>query len=535
MALLVNQIKTPLGQTEEEILEAGRLIAKLQPQEISGGYVVKTSVDARNRDRIHLVSSVSFDVKGKEAEVQKRTANSPQAQFIKCKIIEPLVFSTGTKKMNSPPIIVGFGPAGMFAGLALARMGYNPIILERGADVDARVKIVERFWQENVLDTQTNVQFGEGGAGTFSDGKLTTRINDSRCDFLLEEMVRYGAPKEILHKQRPHVGTDLLRDVVKNIRQEILRLGGNVLFNTKMEKPIIRNRKVVGVVTNKGEMQAETVILALGHSARDTFSQLMEAGMFLEAKAFSVGLRIEQRQEVIDQGLYGIHAGNPTLPKGEYQLSWRNKEGRGVYTFCMCPGGVVVPSSSEENSVVTNGMSVFARDDINANSAIVVGVDSKDFGKEPLDGMNYQRMLESRAFVAGGGNYSAPAQSVKSFLGNTKPDLLSAKTVPSFSSGVKEAPLTELFPDFISQMLKTGLRIFEGSLKGFANEDAVLTGIETRTSSPVRIIRNPDNLQAASLEGLYPCGEGAGYAGGIMSAAVDGIRVAEQVMFIYKP
>lgn len=530
MAIVVTQIQTGLEQTKEEILELARKTAKLRPEEIKGAFIVKSSIDARKQDRIHLVSSVSFEVDGEEEPYLKRVPQSKQGKEIRIQKREPIQFQTGNRGLSHPPIVVGFGPAGMFAGLALARMGYAPIILERGGDADSRTRQVERFWKEGKLDTESNVQFGEGGAGTFSDGKLTTRIHDPRCSFVLEEMVRFGAPEEILHQQKPHVGTDLLREIVKNIRKEIIQLGGQVLFHTQLTGLDCRNGQVTAALTSRGEIPADVILLAVGHSARDTFQMLAENGTAIEPKAFSVGVRIEQRQEVIDRGLYGKYAGHPALPKGEYQLSWRNPEGRGVYTFCMCPGGFVVPSSSEPDTVVTNGMSEYARDGANANAALVVAVDSRDFGDGPLDGIAFQRMLEQKAFALGGGSYCAPAQSAASFLAQGKPELSSALTKPTYACGVREAALSQLFPEQINGMLCTGLRLFNNRLKGFGDKDAILTGVETRTSSPVRLTRNPDSLQAVKTAGLYPCGEGAGYAGGIVSAAVDGIRTAQKVM-----
>lgn len=543
MAIIVSQVKTALKDSSdrEKILEAARKMAHLRREEIACAYLVKTSVDARHQDNILLVSSVGFELNAdekelacKEREVLSRV-HGRNAEQIKIQHSVPLQFSCGSQPMQHPPVIVGFGPAGMFAGLALARMGYRPIILERGADVDRRVQAVEGFWKERRLDTATNVQFGEGGAGTFSDGKLTTRISDSRCSFILEEMIRHGAPQEIRYRQKPHVGTDLLRGVVKNIREEIIRLGGQVHFLTKVEDVVFKDGRVQAVKTEQGEIPAEAVIFAVGHSARDTFEMLCQKQVVLEPKPFSVGVRIEQSQKVIDYGLYGKSAGHPALPKGEYQLSWRNEQGRGVYTFCMCPGGFVVASSSEENTVVTNGMSEYARDAQNANAALVVSVDTSDYGSGVLDGIAFQRQLEHKAFCLGGSDYRAPAQSVKSFLEQSSPDLSMVSTTPSFSCGVKEANLRSAFPEQINTMLEQGMRRFNRKLPGFADADAVITGIETRTSSPVRITRNPDTLQALGLSGLYPCGEGAGYAGGIVSAAVDGVRVAEQVMSIYAP
>lgn len=543
MAIIVSQIKTALSQFESQevfekkAIESARKTAKIHTEEIARAYLTKSSVDARKKEQIYLVSSVGFELTDpqKEEEILKRTQNGKSAQFIKQQNHSSPDFVLGTEKTEYPPVIVGFGPAGMFAGLALARMGYRPIILERGAEVDRRVEAVEGFWTGKALDTATNVQFGEGGAGTFSDGKLTTRINDPRCSFILEELIRHGAPEEIRYRQKPHIGTDLLRHVVKNIRQEIIRLGGQVHFLTKMEEPIIQNGRITAVKTAQGEILTQALVLAIGHSARDTFEILLKKQVFLEPKPFSVGVRIEQRQSVIDKGLYGECAGHPALPKGEYQLSWRNQEDRGVYTFCMCPGGFVVASSSEENTVVTNGMSEYARDGENANAALVVSVDGRDFGADILDGVRFQRSLEQSAFRLGGADYRAPAQSAESFLQGTTPDLSKAKTEPTFSCGVKEAPLRSAFPQQINRMLEEGLTRFQRKLPGFADSDAVITGIETRTSSPVRITRNSESLEALGLQGLYPCGEGAGYAGGIVSAAVDGIRVAEQIMKKYAP
>ncbi len=539
MAIIISQIKTALEDSEQQdkIIESARKAARIRQDEVKRAYLVKSSIDARKKDNILLVSSVGFELNQpeKETEIIKRNKNGRMADSIKIQHHETPDFVLGTEKLEHRPVIVGFGPAGMFAGLALARMGYCPLILERGADVDSRVQAVESFWKERKLDIKTNVQFGEGGAGTFSDGKLTTRINDVRCSFILEEMVRHGAPEEIQHRQKPHVGTDLLRNVVKNIREEIIRLGGQVHFLTKMEELVFSNGKLSAVKTSQGEIPAEVVILAIGHSARDTFEMLCSKQVFMEPKPFSVGVRIEQRQQVIDEGLYGKYAGHPALPKGEYQLSWRNEEGRGVYTFCMCPGGFVVASSSEEDTVVTNGMSEHARDGVNANSALVVSVDSSDFGTGILDGIQFQRELEKRAFDLGGKDYRAPAQSVESFLKGLTPDLSKPLTKPTFSCGVKEADLRTAFPSFINQMLEEGMKRFDRKLHGFADNQAVITGIETRTSSPIRITRNADSLQAIGIEGFYPCGEGAGYAGGIVSAAVDGVRVAEQIMKRYSP
>ena len=539
MAIIVSQIKTKLeeSQDKEKIIAAARKAAHLKESEIKKAYIVKSSVDARKKEHILIVSSVGFELADgkKEEDILRKAKGSRYESQVKQETREDIAFVKGTKALKNPPVIAGFGPAGMFAGLAFARMGYAPIILERGADVDSRVRAVEEFWNNRKLDTRTNVQFGEGGAGTFSDGKLTTRISDPRCSFILDEMIAHGAPEEIRQKQKPHVGTDLLRDVVKNIRQEIISLGGQVRFETQLQDIVMTNGKVTAVKTDKGEIPAEVLIMAVGHSARDTFEMLLDKNIFLEPKPFSVGVRIEQRQTVIDRGLYGDWAGHPALPQGEYQLSWRDQENRGVYTFCMCPGGFVVASSSEEDTVVTNGMSEYARDGENANSALVVSVDAKDFGGGALDGIKFQRQLEQKAFALGGRTYRGPAQSVASFLDKSTPDLSHAKTNPTFPCGVVEADLASAFPQRVGEMLGEGMTRFERKLPGFADKNAIITGIETRTSSPVRITRNSDSMQALGVQGLYPCGEGAGYAGGIMSAAVDGVRVAQKIIEEYAP
>ena len=536
MAIIVSQVKVKLEQAagREQLFAAAAKTARLRPQEIERAYLVKTSVDARKQDNILLVSSVGFELKDpqREGEVLARTRGSRAGEQVKVQHSPQMVFQKGDKKLPHPPVVVGFGPAGMFAGLSLAREGYCPIILERGADVDSRVEAVNRFWKEGRLNTATNVQFGEGGAGTFSDGKLTTRISDPRCSFILEEMIRHGAPEEIRYRQKPHVGTDLLRGIVKSIREEIIRLGGQVRFGVKMERLLLENGRLYGVKTSEGELPAEVLVLAIGHSARDTFEVLEAQQVFLEPKPFSVGVRIEQRQQVIDYGLYGAQAGHPLLPKGEYQLSWRDREGRGVYTFCMCPGGFVVASSSEENTVVTNGMSYYARDGVNANSALLVGIGPEDFGSEhPLAGMFLQREIERRAFVLGGRSGKAPCQTVGDLLSGRASGKLGV-VEPSYKPGVVPCDLAELLPAPLIGAMREALPLLGCRLRGFDLPDAVLTGPETRSSSPVRISRD-ETFQSVSTLGLYPCGEGAGYAGGITSAAVDGVRCAEAILKAY--
>lgn len=529
MSILVNGIITglrePPGAAEAKALG----LLELCREDVRACLIAKTSLDARKRDQIHFVHTVSVTLDSGEEDVARRFAG----RGVVLRQEAPLELCHGTAPMAYRPVIVGFGPAGMFAGLLLARGGYRPLILERGPSMERRVEAVERFWKEGTLNPEANVQFGEGGAGAFSDGKLTTRIGDAKCGWVLRELVRFGAPEEILQKAKPHVGTDLLRGVVTGIRREILSLGGEIRFDTALTDLQGDRAGLRALTTADGEaIPANVLILATGHSARDTFAMLEKRGFDLEAKPFSVGVRIEHLQEDIDRGLYGTLAGHPALPPGEYQLSHRQGE-RGVYTFCMCPGGVVVPAASEEGMVVTNGMSYHARDGVNANAALAVSVTPGDFGNGALDGVRFQRRLERAAFEAGGGGYRAPAQDVGSFLAG-KPGLCMGRVAPSYERGVTEGDFAALLPDFVTEMLKTGLRRFAGKLPGFAAPDALLTGLETRTSSPLRILRG-EEYQSPGMPGVYPCAEGAGYAGGIMSAAVDGVRVSMSVMERYAP
>ncbi|MDR0975181.1 MAG: hypothetical protein LBL80_05765 [Ruminococcus sp.] len=438
---------------------------------------------------------------------------------------------------NSKAVIVGFGPAGMFAGLRLAESGAKPIIIERGGAVEERLRSVNSFFDGGALDENSNVQFGEGGAGTFSDGKLTTRINDNRVRYVLETFVKYGAPEEILRQAKPHIGTDNLQKIVKNIRERIIDCGGEVRFNSKLTDINIKNGTVRSVRVSNNcseyELPCDKLILAIGHSAHDTIEMLLKKGAEITSKPFSVGVRIEHKQSEIDAALYGENRHKyKNLPKGEYQLSKRLPDNRAVYTFCMCPGGIVVPSQSEKETIVTNGMSLYARDSENANSALCVSVSAEDFGLSPTGGINFARKIEHEAYKAcraGSGNsYAAPACTVKGLLSD-KPSLELADITPSYARGVKECDFREIFPGSVTESLKIGLQDFSRKLKAFGNGNAVLTAPETRTSSPVRIVRN-ESFSAASITNLYPCGEGAGYAGGIVSAAVDGIKTAEHIL-----
>lgn len=407
-----------------------------------------------------------------------------------------------------------------------------PLLLERGADVDARSKAVQDFWQNRKFSSDTNVQFGEGGAGTFSDGKLTTRISDPKIMKILGEFVKFGAPEEILYKAKPHIGTDVLKNVVKAIRNEIIKLGGEVKFNSKVSDIDISGGKIRSIKLSSGEeIPCEVLVLALGHSARDTYEMLFDKGILMQVKAFSVGARIEHKQQFINEAMYGDFAGHKLLGAADYQLSYRTGDDA-CYSFCMCPGGVVVAAASEEHAVVTNGMSYFARNEENSNAAICVNVTPKDFESEhPLSGVKYQQKLEKRAFNLGGNDYNAPAQIVSDFLNGKCTDKFSP-VIPSYAPNVAPMDLNNLFSKRVSKILSDGLRQFERKINGFTKNGAVLTGPETRTSAPVKILRN-DELESCSAKGVYPAGEGAGYAGGIMSAAVDGIKVAEKIISIY--
>ncbi len=528
---IIQNIKLSFEISKDEAFAVARhrLLKFFSPKSIGEMKIYKTSVDARKKDNICFVYSVSADVKAPAPRDIKRL----QKEGIVPLEEAPMDIRYGEEALSSRPVVVGFGPCGMFAALLLAENGYRPIVIERGSNVEKRTADVERFSSLGILDPESNIQFGAGGAGTFSDGKLVTRINDPKCSYVLSAFHRFGAPKEILYKAKPHIGTDYLKLVVARMEETIRELGGDIFYDTKLCDMTITNGHITSITTNKGEIPCGALILALGHSARDTFMMLKQRGVGMIPKAFSVGVRIEHLQTDIDKALYGNAAGHPLLPKGEYNLSCHNGD-RGVYTFCMCPGGKVVSAASEELGVVTNGMSNFARDGKNANSAVAVSVTPEDYGNTVEKAMSFQRELEQRAFLAGGGTYAAPCQTVGNFLKNETPKDPS-RVLPSYRGGnVKITSLDGVMPAFVSESLRYGLADFGRKIKGFDADDAVLTGMETRTSSPLRIPRGEEFL-ADGFENLYPCGEGAGYAGGITSAAVDGIKCALAVMARYQP
>lgn len=502
--------------TDELLVEKCRKILKCS--KINSVKLVKKSIDARDKSDIHYNLSVEVSVDNEDKYL--RLKNVSKAKKFEYHIIKE-------SSLKNCPVVIGFGPAGMLAGLTLARAGAKPIIFERGYAVEDRQKAIDNFWKTGVLDTRSNVQFGEGGAGTFSDGKLTTGIKDIRCQYVLRELVRFGAPEEILYDAKPHIGTDKLIDVVRNIRKEIISLGGEIYFNSNVSDINIEKGKVRSVVVNDSEYIADNVILAIGHSARDTFEMLYKKGVDIIQKPFAMGVRIEHKQDMINVAQYGDFA--KYLPAADYKLVAHLPNGRSAYTFCMCPGGVVVAAASEEKRVVTNGMSYYKRDRENANSALLIGINTDDFGSDyVLAGVEMQRRLESNAFEVGGGNYYAPVQKVGDFL-NKIPSTNEGNVIPSYKPGVKYTDIRKVFPDFMNESFALALMEMDKKIKGFACNDAVMTAVESRSSSPVRITRG-ENYMSTNVEGLYPCGEGCGYAGGIMSAAVDGVRCGESIL-----
>lgn len=531
MAIIVSQIKTSIEQPKEDAVGKALSALGLSKREVKLAKLHKTSVDARRE--VSFVSSVYMELLSEKKERSLAEKNTSVRLISE----EKLEVAFGSRQLDGDIYIAGFGPAGMFCALTLCEFGYKPIVLERGAAMDERISAVEGYWRGGALDPRSNVQFGEGGAGTFSDGKLTTRINDPLCSRVLEKLCEFGAPEEILVKAKPHIGTDKLRGVVKALRQRVIELGGEVRFLSPLENISINSGRVRSVTVNGAELPCGVLVSAIGHSAHDTFEMLIRNGVELVPKAFSVGARIEHLQSDIDKALYGKYAGHPALPPAEYALSYHDggKNGRGVYTFCMCPGGYVVASASSDGSIVTNGMSCFARDGANANSAVLVSVTPDDFGSAPLAGVDFIDRLESAAYelgAKGGTNGAAPAMLTREFVGGGSAFSL-GKVTPTYPLGVNGCGLGQLFPEFIREPLKNGIMHFERQIHGFSDNDSVLTAIETRSSSPVRIPRNGE-LVSSACENLYPCGEGAGYAGGIMSAAVDGIKVAIKIMEKYK-
>ncbi len=526
MSLRVSGIRLPFDAPVEEALREALRIAGLDGTEAEAK-LGRVSLDAR-RGKPTRVYTVRINVPGDEASIAEKLGE-PSVCFVSDGKLE---VPKGKKRLAHRPVIVGLGPAGLFAAYTLAKCGYAPIVLERGDPLEKRDKSVEKFHKEGILDTESNIQFGEGGAGAYSDGKLTTRIGDPLCRSVLVTLAKHGAPEDILYKAKPHVGTDILKTVVHSMRKSIEENGGEVRFSTLLTGIESKDGILRGVRVQGGVIPCERAVLAIGHSARDTFYALFQNGIFLEPKAFSVGVRIEHLQEDIDLAMYGKYAGNPLLPHAEYALSYR-ESGRGCYSFCMCPGGMVEAAQSEEKTIVTNGMSFHARDGRNANSALAVSVNTEDFDDgTPFGGVALQRRIEREAFWDTG-SYRAPCQKVSDFLSGVR-SRRRGRVEPTYPLGVEYGEAAACLPSFVRRMLRISLPVFGRKIKGFDSGDALLTGPETRTSSPVRITRD-EGMFAIGAEGLIPCGEGAGYAGGILSASVDGIKAAFRIMEEYAP
>lgn len=517
-----------LKDTKEVLIEAIAKKLKINTSDIKKIKINKQSIDARKKPDIYFIYEVDISVLNEEKILKYNKSNdilkTPNEAY-KCEI-------TGNQQLKDRPIVVGSGPAGLFAAYNLARMGYKPIVIERGEKVEDRIKTVEQFWKTNKLNLNSNVQFGEGGAGTFSDGKLNTLVKDpeNRCKEVFNIFVRHGANPNILYVNKPHIGTDLLRNIVKNIREEIINMGGTFRYNTCLTNITLKNNEVTAIEVNNNEIiNTNVVLLAIGHSARDTFKMLFDLKMNIEPKPFAIGIRIQHPQTMINKSQYGIEK-HPVLENASYKLTYTASNNRGVYTFCMCPGGFVVNSSSEENRLAINGMSNSKRDEENANSAVLVTITPNDFGNNPLDGIEFQRKLEEKAYSLGNGKI--PVQLFKDY----KESKISSKYKsinPVFKGATTFNNLNELFPEYINTALKEGIVYFDKKIHGFANDDAILAAIESRTSSPVRLVRN--DFCESNIKGIYPCGEGAGYAGGITSAAMDGLKVSENIMKIYHP
>lgn len=524
--IFVRKLRLNPNEDLEILKKRGAKKLRINEKQIASFKLIKKSLDARHKDDIHYTCSVAFGLNTDEASVIKKSISPDIAQYNEFKYEIPTIYP------EKRPVVVGFGPGGMFAALILARAGAKPIVIERGMEAEKRKAAVDAFKSGGSLNPECNVQFGEGGAGTFSDGKLNTGVKDRRMSFMLEEFVKHGAPENILYDAKPHIGTDILINVVQNIRHEIISLGGEVRFNTKFTGLITERGAVRGIELETAHgsesLQCDRLILAIGHSARDTFEVLNSQGVPMERKAFSMGVRIEHRQKDIDFSQYGTERG--LLPPADYSLNVHLPDGGSAYTFCMCPGGEVIAAASEEGGICTNGMSYSSRDGENANSALLVTIHTEDFpGEGVLAGMYWQRELEQAAFNLSG-SYRAPAQLVGDFLDRRKSE--GAKSVsPSYLPGVHWCELHEILPEKISSVLEKAIPELDRKLKGFANPEAVLTGPETRSSSPVRILRSRE--LCSDISGLYPCGEGAGYAGGISSAALDGMRCAEALIKSY--
>ncbi|MGF1747661.1 NAD(P)/FAD-dependent oxidoreductase [Vibrio cionasavignyae] len=522
----LTEIKLPLDHEEDALLAAIAKKLNIPAEQVLSFNMFKRGYDARKKSKILLIYTLDVVVDN-EAQLLEQFANDPHVKVTPD--MEYKFVTQAPANLTERPVVIGFGPCGLFAGLVLAQMGFNPIIVERGKEVRERTKDTFGFWRKRTLNPESNVQFGEGGAGTFSDGKLYSQVKDPKHygRKVIEEFVASGAPEEIRYVSKPHIGTFKLVTMIEKMRAKIIELGGEIRFSTRVDDIHMEDGQITGLTLSDGEtLHTRHVVLAVGHSARDTFEMLHERGVYMEAKPFSVGFRIEHKQSVIDEARFGKNAGNPILGAADYKLVHHCKNGRTVYSFCMCPGGTVVAATSEEGRVVTNGMSQYSRAERNANSAIVVGISpEEDFPGNPLAGIQFQRELETGAFKLGGENYDAPAQKIGDFLKGRDPSALGDVT-PSFTPGIKLTDISKALPAFAIEAIREAIPAFDKKIKGFAGADGLLTGVETRTSSPVCIKRGKD-YQSVNLKGFYPAGEGAGYAGGILSAGIDGIKAAE--------
>ncbi|MEZ8604408.1 NAD(P)/FAD-dependent oxidoreductase [Vibrio splendidus] len=522
----LTEIKLPLDHEESAIQDAIEAKLGINADQVLSFNIFKRGYDARKKSKILLIYTLDVLVEN-EAELLEQFISDPHV-----KVTPDMAYKFVAKAVENQterPVVIGFGPCGLFAGLVLAQMGFNPIIVERGKEVRERTKDTFGFWRKRTLNTESNVQFGEGGAGTFSDGKLYSQVKDPKHygRKVIEEFVAAGAPEEILYVSKPHIGTFKLVTMIEKMRASIIELGGEIRFSTRVDDVHMEDGQITGLTLSNGEeIKTRHVVLAVGHSARDTFEMLHERGVYMEAKPFSVGFRIEHKQAMIDEARFGKNAGNPILGAADYKLVHHCKNGRTVYSFCMCPGGTVVAATSEEGRVVTNGMSQYSRAERNANSAIVVGIDpERDYPGDALAGIRLQRELESAAYVLGGENYDAPAQKIGDFLKGRDPSEI-GEVKPSFTPGIHLTDISKALPDFAIEAIREAIPAFEKKIKGFSTPDGLLTGVETRTSSPVCIKRGKD-FQSINLKGFFPAGEGAGYAGGILSAGIDGIKAAE--------
>lgn len=523
----LSNIQLPLDHNPEALTQRVLSILDIGHDQLVKVNVFRRGYDARKKTHIILVYTLDVETLNDD-ELLENFSDNPLIKATPDLTYQQV--AQAPKGLSERPVVVGFGPCGLLAGLVLAQMGYKPIILERGKAVRERTKDTFGFWREKILNSESNVQFGEGGAGTFSDGKLYSQVKDPKHygRKVLEEFVAAGAPSEIMYVSKPHIGTFKLVAMVEKMRAQIIELGGEIRFSQRVDNVDIENGQVTGLTLASGEkIHSRHIALAVGHSARDTFQMLYNNNVYIEAKPFSVGFRIEHEQSMIDKARFGPNAGNEILGAADYKLVHHCKNGRSVYSFCMCPGGTVVAATSEEHQVVTNGMSQYSRNERNANSAVVVGVNPSDYPDHPLAGIEFQRQLERKAYLMGGSNYDAPAQKVGDFL-NGKRSAEVGHVKPSFKPGIKLTNLEELLPDFCIEAIREAIPEFNKKIKGFSLDDALLTGVETRTSAPISIKRGKD-FQSVNTKGLYPAGEGAGYAGGIMSAAIDGIKVAEAI------